>query len=159
MRIGLDIDGVLGDFSGHFLRYLKLPEHPPTEWDDPRIRQNFYKIENDEAFWMSIPPITNPMNWDKKPSVYITARTLDPVITSKWLHKHCFPDVPLITTYGNSKLEHVNENCDIYLDDSAAIFEEISTKSSAICFLKDRTHNHHVNTKFRIYDADELLIQ
>ena len=53
-ELWLDLDGVVGEFEQHFLRYFNLPTHHPTEWDDPRFTDNIHHIDYNDDFWLTI---------------------------------------------------------------------------------------------------------
>ena len=119
MRIGLDIDGVLADFTGHFFDYLGIKDKSlPKDWNDIRFTNNFHKIANDQQFWEGIPALVKPESLDFIPVIYVTAREIPSEVSKKWLDKKGFPDAPVITvgTNGNkveALLGKVNEGDDV----------------------------------------------
>lgn len=162
IRIGLDIDGVLAEFDQHFLKWLGLPTHRATHWEDPRFVDNFHKIESDRLFWLTVPPLPEAINalidrgggidrtffrgecggYPWKPVVYITARPIGSYITEMWLRKHRFPIAPVVTVgKDGSKVEAIKEyRVELFLDDSIRNFEEIND-SGTTCLLVSRNHN------------------
>mgnify|MGYP000673881705 FL=1 len=157
-RLYLDIDGVLADFEKHFLTYLKLPMNHPTDWNDYRFRENFKLIENDNAFWVSIPRLFDPAEFDYPISGYVTARPIDNLITNRWLESAGFPKGDLVNVGSNgSKVEFLKEKCDVFVDDSIYNFMELQ-RSGVVCFLMTRPHNKKYDVGyFRVQDIKELL--
>lgn len=157
-RLYLDIDGVLADFEKYFLDYLGLPKTSPTDWNDYRFRENFKKIENDNAFWMGIPRLFDPSEFDYPITGYVTARPIDNAVTSKWLENAGFPKGDLINVGSNgSKVDILKEKCDVFVDDSIYNFTELQN-AGVTCFLMSRPHNKKYNVGiYRVADIKELL--
>jgi FMN phosphatase YigB (HAD superfamily) len=100
--IGLDIDGVLADFTGALYREAErmglrhhFPElEKPHPWDfgTPHFNTVWNEVAHHDWFWLSIPPIPGAVEAVTfKPRAYITARTISNRTTIKWLRKHGFP--------------------------------------------------------------------
>lgn len=146
IRIGLDIDGVCAGFQEYFSEYFNLEGGPPTDWDDPRYRENYPKIEYDENFWVKLPKLFDPNELIFTPCVYITARSIDSSITQRWLDENGFPKAPLVTVgFNGSKIESCKEHMvDIFLDDSYRNFTDL-INSQINCCLITRSHNTKYN--------------
>lgn len=157
-RLYLDIDGVLADFEKHFLTYLDLPMNHPTDWNDYRFRENFKMIEKDNAFWVSIPRLFDPAEFDYPIAGYVTARPIGNEITNRWLQNYGFPKGDLVNVGSNgSKVEFLKEKCDIFVDDSIYNFMELQ-RVGVTCFLMSRPHNKKYDVGyFRVQDIKELL--
>lgn len=157
VRIGLDIDGVLADFERHFLDWLGLPGYPAEAWDDRRFRDNFYKIESDSNFWMTLPAIIYGSDLLFNPEIFVTARPMEQTsITESWLYgKNLFAKQNLINVgQGNSKVEALKGKVDIFLDDAIHNFEELND-NGINCYLITRNHNkdYHTSKRFdSLYD-------
>jgi hypothetical protein len=156
--IYLDIDGVLADFSTHFLNYLNIEDKtPPSNWHDKRFSKNFHKIVNDELFWLTIPRLINPNEIDFKFMGYCTNRTnISKEITEKWLSINGFPNLPVYCT--DNKLKTLKElSCDLFLDDSIENF--ISLNEGGIkTYLFTHSHNMSFNVNYRVNTIEEFKI-
>lgn len=158
MKIYLDIDGVLADFVGHFFKYLNLPDHLPTEWNDTRIRENFHLIANDEKFWITMPRLVDTLPFT--PDGYLTSRPIDNSVTTFWLGKNGFPYAPCKTIKpGELKSDHIESGICL-IDDAAHNFEDLESNGIP-CLLFDTTYNRHIETDKRItslHDVTSKLI-
>lgn len=153
MRIYLDLDGTCLEFVAHFFSYLGLPDHPPTEWDDPRIRENFHRIEADENFWLTMPVKDN--NFSFLVAGYITSRPIANEVTVRSLRSHGFPEAPCITLgLGQKKSDHLPED-GILIDDGLHNFHEIVAAGKK-CILYTTTYNQDFDTHLRIDSLSEL---
>lgn len=157
-RVGYDVDGVLAEFSDHFLNWFDFEDKSaPTDWDDPRFRDNFHKIANDDKFWLTIPPLITAEDLPHIPSVYITARPISTDITQKWLEINGFPKAPIVTVgMDNSKVEVAKAfNLHCFLDD--AIHNYIDMNSAGITtYLVSRSHNEKFNVNKRLNKISSL---
>lgn len=141
MRIGFDIDGVLGEFEQHFLEWFNLPRHSATSWDDERFTKNMHKIKNSSEFFLSMPTIFDSSELLIQPCMYVTARDIDSKVTKEWLDKNGFPSAPVYTVGRNkSKLEVLKGNVDFFVDDAIHNYEHLN-ENGVNCFLITRSHN------------------
>lgn len=142
LRIGLDLDGVLSDFSSHFLEYLGFENKTPaTNWDDPRFRENLHKVVGDEKFWLTMPRLIDPAILDFKPVIYVTARPVESSVTATWLLLNKFPDAPVVTVgFGGTKVEALRGKVDLFIDDAYHNYIELN-KAGIKCLLMSRSHN------------------
>lgn len=149
-KIGLDIDGVLGDFIGHLMRVSGNEGHVPVHWNDPIVSREFDKIKKDIDFWAGIPPLLKPTDIPFEPHCYITARSFDPAVTQEWLDRHLFPKATLYCVgYGESKVEVAKDSgIDVFVDDSYSNFCEL-TKGGVFTYLYDAPYNRHYNVGHR----------
>lgn len=141
-RIGLDLDGVLSDFSSHFLKYLEFENQTPaTDWDDPRFRENLHKVVGDDTFWLTMPRLIDPAILDFAPVIYVTARPVESSVTAMWLLLNKFPDAPVVTVgQGSSKVEALRGKVDLFIDDAYHNYIELN-KAGIRCLLMTRSHN------------------
>lgn len=127
-KIGLDIDGVLADFTGHLMKVNATPDHTPKHWNDPVVRKAFELIKKDPNFWLTIPPLLTREDIPFEPHCYITARSVDSEVTKEWLYKNGFPTAPVYCVgAGESKVETAKKaGIDIFIDDSYENFLELN---------------------------------
>lgn len=141
-RLWLDIDGVLADFESHFLKFLNLPSFPVTDWNDPRFREHFHEIAENEEFWMGIPQLTSPQSLTYPIAGYCTARPIAAEVSQAWLDKNGFPRAKLINVgmHGSKEKVLYAHGCDVMLDDSFQNFCDIN-RYGVKCYLHTRPHN------------------
>lgn len=158
-KIGLDIDGVLADFSGHLLKISGNNNHKPSHWNDPILRKEFSKVKAEDEFWINIPPLLSSQDILFEPHCYITARSISPEITQAWLDKHLFPKAPLYCVgVGESKVE-VAKSSGIthFVDDNYDNFIEL-TKAGIFTWLFNTPQNVKYNVGHRrIHSLKELV--
>jgi hypothetical protein len=149
-KIGLDIDGVLADFSGHIVAKVGLPDHKATHWNDPIIREAYDSIRGDKEFWSTIPVLNSPTTIPFEPHCYITARSIDPEVTQSWLDNNGFPKAKLYCVgHGESKIEVAKSSgIDTYVDDNFDNFLDL-TGAGILCYLFDAPYNQWYNVGHR----------
>lgn len=166
-RIGLDVDGVLADFGPHFLKHMHKEGHisdpytPATSWDDPRFRENFYRIAKDEKFWLGIPPILPGNVIDYPIAAYITARPIHSQVTKTWLTQNGFPEARVITTgVMGSKIDALRmHDIQVFVDDAYHNYTEVEESGVVdMNFLADRVHNRQYDVPYskRLFHVGEL---
>lgn len=144
VNIGLDVDGVLADFSPHYLSWFNLDPTPPTDWDDHRFREpsRWEDIENNHDFWLSIPINEDPKKLEFKPFCYITARSIPSRVTEEWLINNGFPKAPVVSVgrgVMKSKYAH-SMGIKYFIDDSYENHSEL-TAAGIRNLLYTREHN------------------
>lgn len=158
VQMGYDIDGVLAEFSDHFLNFFDFEDKSdPDSWDDPRFRENFHWTNDNYEFWSTIPPIVKPSELTIPPYCYITSRSIPSEWSMEWLWRNGFPYAKLITVgVGQSKIEAAKSlGCTHFIDDHLKNFDELN-EAGVACFLKTRGHNVHRETDMRVDSLDEL---
>ena len=139
-NIGLDIDGVLADFSmAWHLLYPEVNPRPNTWYLDKKIGARFKSMKKDgtlDEFYGNIEPLIKAIELPFEPTCYITARPVDSEITEKWLKSHGFPTKPVITVGINkTKTEAAKENnVEIFIDDHYDNFIELND-AGIFCYL------------------------
>lgn len=158
MRVGFDIDGVLAEFSEHFLDYLGIEDKtPPDKWNDERFTKNFHKIMYDENFWLTMPRLVDPKDLHLNPVIYVTARAIPVEVTKKWLDKNGFYPAPVISVgHNGSKVEHLKGRVDYFIDDAYHNYVELN-KAGIKCVLITRSHNIHEKVERRIDNINQIL--
>lgn len=131
-KIGLDIDGVLANFTlaWHEL-YPEISPTPNTWYLDPKIKERFKAMREANTldnFFLNIKPLLSPEDIPFEPHCYITSRPVSPEISKQWLHKNGFPAKPV---YGlkikESKVEAAKTaGIDIFIDDFYENFVELN---------------------------------
>jgi hypothetical protein len=148
-RIGLDIDEVLADFIGHWLK--RFGGETPDYWHfDRDMEAKFDMVKDDKEFWLSIPVKISPKEIPFEPACYITSRSVPTEWTEEWLDKNGFSAAPVYSVgYGESKVESAKKaNIDIFVDDRFSNFVELN-KAGICCYLFDAPHNQRYNVGYK----------
>ena len=107
-RIGLDIDEVLANFRGAWIKRWKIEDSPSWHFDrkiDARFKEMKDKNEIDK-FYLNLKPITLASELPFEPHCYVTSRPVSVEISEEWLDKYGFPSKPVYCV-GN-KMSKVN---------------------------------------------------
>lgn len=163
-RIGLDLDGVLADF---FLGWHDLyPEIPlkPKHWRfDRKMNQRFKELEANDVlneFYFNLKPLITSDELHFEPCCYITNRWIPNEINERWLDKHKFPAVPVISVGVNGSKADVAKkmNVDIFIDDSYDNFVDLNNKG-IFTYLYDASYNEKYDVgHMRLNSLKELPI-
>lgn len=131
-KIGLDIDGVLADFTGAWNKmYPEISASPNSWYIDRRIRTRFEEMKNVgklDEFYLNIEPLIKPEELPFEPHCYITSRPVTKEITEQWLDKHNFPAKPVYSIdVRKSKVDVAKEaQVEIFIDDSYENFVDLN---------------------------------
>lgn len=131
-KIGLDIDGVLADFSGAWSKkYPEISKHPNSWFSDRKMIERFNEMKKNnelDDFYLNIEPLILPNELLFEPHCYITSRPVDNKITEKWLDKYKFPAKPVYTVDVRiSKVEIAKSSgVEIFIDDSYDNFVDLN---------------------------------
>ena len=132
-RIGLDIDGVLADFSGawHVL-HPEISATPSSWFLDRKIGKRFDEMRNNNTlddFYLGIQPLMKPEDIPFEPRCYITSRPVNNEISEQWIDNMGFPRKKVITVpVGQSKVDAAKEaGVDIFIDDSYENFVDLNS--------------------------------
>lgn len=156
-RVWVDIDSCCQEFEEYFLKYLGLPEHHPTDWQDHRFRENLVKIKDDREFWINQPPLADPKDFTYPLTGYCTSRLPDDTWTLEALRRNGFPVAEFINVRGGSKAKALKGICDVMLDDSINTFMECQ-REGICCFLMSRPHNEKYNVQnWRVSSVKEYF--
>jgi len=131
-KIGLDIDGVLADFTGawHDL-YPEISATPNTWYFDPKIGERFAIMRESNTlddFYLNIKPLILPQDIPFEPHCYITSRPVSKEISEQWLRKNEFPEKNVISLgIRASKVDAAKEaGIEIFVDDFYENFVELN---------------------------------
>jgi len=159
-KVFLDIDGVLADFSHHFINYYDEVEDktsPITVWNDQRIVKYFYLTKNDIDFWLSIPPLINPSEINFQVDGYCTNRKgfVPSGVTEQWLLENNFPTAPVFLSNGSKAQILHEQGADIFLDDAVHNFIQLNKFGIKTCLL-DSSYNREFKTRLRVNSVREF---
>ncbi len=163
VKIGLDIDEVLCDFTAGWANIHEGIDARPNSWYYHReMGEKFKEMKLNgtlDDFYLSLKPKIDPKDIPFEPHCYVTSRPIDTTITEQWLKKHKFPEVKVYTVaVGESKVNIMKEaKIDIFVDDRFENFVELNR--AGICtYLFDAPHNQRYNVGYkRIKSLNELI--
>jgi len=130
--IGLDIDGVIADFTHAWNAvYPEITAEPNSYFFDRQIMKRFddmRKAGTLDDFYLNIEPLIKPEDLPFEPRCYVTARPVDTKITEEWLDKNGFPKKKVLTVpTGTTKVEIMKEaGIEIFIDDFYDNFVELN---------------------------------
>ena len=151
-KIGLDIDEVICDWVGAWVKYWGMSV--PSSWFfDYDIVKRFDEMREGgtlNQFYLDLKPKISPTDIPFEPHVYVTSRPIPTSVTQTWLEIHGFPLRPVITVgVGESKVEAIKKaGVDIFVDDRYENFEELN-RNCICCFLMDAPHNQRYDVGYR----------
>lgn len=132
LNIGLDIDGVLADFTKGWNKVYPDAAAIPDKYNyDPLMGQRFKAMKAGgtlDNFFLSLEPLFDPKDLPFTPKAYVTARPVDTAITEQWLKKVGFPTAKVITVeWGANKIDAMHEaGIEIFIDDFYDNFRELN---------------------------------
>lgn len=133
-NIGLDVDGVLADFTKAWNKlYPEISATPSSWYLDRKIGERFDKMREDgtlDDFYLGIPALVKPEDLPFEPHCYITSRPVSKEITEQWIDANNFPRRKVISLdIRASKVEAAKEaGVEIFIDDSYDNFVELNKK-------------------------------
>lgn len=145
-KIGLDVDGVLADFTKAWNKLYPEVSITPTSWYlDRKIGERFKQMKEDGTlndFYLSIEPLIKPEDLPFEPHCYITSRPVPKEITEEWIDKLGFPSKKVYSVdIRKSKVEVAKESgIDIFVDDSFDNFVDLN-KNGIFTYLFTATYN------------------
>jgi hypothetical protein len=131
-HIGLDVDGVLADFTGSWHKmYPEINANPNSWYIDRKIGKRFEDMRANgklDEFYLNIKPLVKPEDLLFEPHCYITSRPVSKEITEQWLDMHNFPAKPVISVdIRVSKVDVAKEaGVEIFIDDSYENFVDLN---------------------------------
>jgi len=149
-KIGLDIDGILADWTGAWNKlYPEMSATPSSWYFDRKVSKRFEAMRTDgtlDDFYLNIEPLLRPEDLPFEPHCYITARPVSKEITEQWLDKHNFPGRKVISLeLRQSKVEAAKEaGVEVFVDDCYENFVELN--NGGICtYLYSAPWNQRAN--------------
>jgi hypothetical protein len=136
-KIGIDVDGVLADFTGSWNKlYPEISATPNSWYLDRKVGKRFEDMRASGTlnnFYLNIEPLMKPEDMPFEPSCYITSRPVPQEITEQWLDKYNFPARKVISLdIKQSKVEAAKDaGIEIFIDDSYENFVELN--KAGIC--------------------------
>lgn len=153
-RIALDVDEVLCDFVGGWIKRWDIKDRPQSWFFDRDITERFRVMEDEgelDDFYMNLEPLIDPASIPFEPIAYVTSRPISSEVTAEWLDRHGFPTAPVYTVgrEGKTKVEILKDiEADTYVDDRFDNFVDI-TRAGILCYLIDAAHNQRYDVGFR----------
>ena len=147
LKIGLDIDEVLADWSGPFFKRFT----PKSDSDITRICGQV--INRDRNFWINLPVIQYPIGFE--PELYCTKRSCLKTYSKEWLDINGFPHRPVYQVFcqTDNKARYIKGRVDVFVDDSITNFVQMNC-SGVLCLLMDTKYNQSWGPIGRIYSLD-----
>ncbi len=131
-KIGLDLDGVIADFTGAWKELYPEVSATPNSWYlDRKVSKRFNAMREAgtlNEFYLNIPVLVKPEDLPFEPHCYITSRPVSNEISEQWLDNNGFPARPIYTVdIRQSKVEVAkNAGIEIFVDDSFENFVELN---------------------------------
>ena len=163
-KIGLDIDGVIADFSGAWNNlYPEIPVEPNSWHLDRKIGERFEKMKTDGTlndFYLKIKPLIKPEDLPFEPHCYITSRPIIKEITEQWLDIHQFPAKTVYSIdIRESKVDAAKDaGVEIFIDDSFDNFIDLNNNGIFTYLFTASYNKKHDVGHMRINTLNELPI-
>lgn len=158
-KIGLDIDEVIADWVGHWVKHHGY-KNVPEWWNfDKNIGEKFNLLQDNKDFWLSIPPKINPKDIPFEPHCYITSRSIPQQWTEEWIENNGFPTVPVYSVpFNESKIDVAKKSgIEVFIDDRFKNFVELN-KNGICCYLLTAPHNIRYEVGYkRIKNIKDIL--
>lgn len=137
-KIGLDIDGVLADWTTAWSElYPEIPSNPTSWYLDRKVGKRFKQMIMEDtlnSFYLNnVKPLIQPEDLPFVPHCYITSRPVPVEVTEAWLDKYHFPARKVYSiAEASSKIDVAKESgVEIFIDDSYDNFVELN--NNGIC--------------------------
>lgn len=156
-RIALDVDDVVADFVGGFMKKTKSKE--PRSWAWSRAFREFMQQGGaNEEFYLGLQKKETGYFWGFEPVCYITDRPVSSSVTEKWLEDNDLPYAEVVTT--KDKVEAcLEKNINVFVDDKYETYLRMN-KAGVTCFLMNTPHNRTYDVGwYRIYSLDDIKLK
>ena len=131
-KIGLDLDGVLANWTGAWNKLYPEVLVAPNSWYlDRKVGKRFKEMREAgtlDSFYMQIEPLIKSEDLPFEPHCYITSRPVSKEISEAWLDKNHFPAKPVYSVeLRESKVEVAKDaGVEIFVDDAFENFVELN---------------------------------
>ena len=131
-KIGLDLDGVLANWTGAWNKLYPEVLVAPNSWYlDRKVGKRFDAMREAgtlDDFYMQIEPLIKSEDLPFEPHCYITSRPVSKEISEAWLDKNHFPAKPVYSVdLRKSKVEVAKDaGVEIFVDDAFENFVELN---------------------------------
>jgi hypothetical protein len=163
-NIGLDIDGVIADFTrGWHNVYPDAPAMPDHYNYDPLMGKRFKAMKEAgtlDDFFLGLNPLIHPKNIPFVPKGYVTARPIDTQVTELWLKLNGFPKAKVITIpWGESKVDAMKEaGIETFIDDFYDNFKDLNDAGITTYLYTAPWNIMHDVGDLRLNSLKELLL-
>lgn len=163
-NIGLDIDGVLADFTRGWNRiYPDVSAMPDCYNYDPNMGKRFKAMKAAgtlDGFFLGLEPLFDPSNLPFEPKGYVTARPIDTAVTELWLKRNDFPNAKVITIpWGASKVDAMREaGIEIFIDDFYDNFKDLNDAGIITYLYSAPWNTMHDVGDMRLNSLKDLLL-
>lgn len=161
-KIGLDVDGVLADFSTAWNKiYPEISATPNSWYLDRKVVERINRMEKEgtlDEFYLNIPALLKPVDLPFEPYCYITSRPVAKEVTEQWLDVRGFPARKVYSLdIQTSKVEIAKEaGVEIFIDDSFNNFVQLNNAGITTYLYSAPWNLKHDVGHFRINSLNDL---
>jgi hypothetical protein len=163
-NIGLDIDGVIADFTrGWHELYPDASPRPDKYNYDPLMGQRFKDMKAAgtlDDFFLGLNMLLTPNELPFDLKGYVTARPIDTKITEQWLKERGFPTRKVITIpWGESKVDAMKEaGIEIFVDDFYENFKDLNDAGITTYLYSAPWNSEYDVGELRLNSLSDLLL-
>ena len=163
-KIGLDLDGVICDWTGAWNKLYPEISAAPTSWYlDRKVGKRFDAMREAgtlDDFYLNIEPLIKPEDLPFEPHCYITSRPVSKEISEAWLDKHGFPAKPVYSIeLRKSKVDVAKEaGVEIFVDDAFENFVELNNGGIFTYLFSSPWNQNHDVGHMRINSLKDILL-
>lgn len=149
LKIGLDLDDTIFNFSEGYLRRFK--HFPKYDWAITRNVTHILIKERD--FWVNLPIMRRP---NFIPKLYCSSRVNKKSWTKKAIEINDLPNSPLyqVPGYHIPKSKYIKGRVDVFIEDSPHQWKALNM-AGIPCLLIDGDNNKDYGPILKIYSLDE----